>query len=277
MIKKIFSTLYYNFIFNTSVDYRLRKFFFKKNTVIDMKPWNSKSAISDLFLWRAGKDWNTEFELFNIASLIFPEKSITELCEILIFNSSGKLLKTKYIKLAPLEMKNLKINDYVNSQKEGTFSIFHYSPILNEFKKKKSHLTERGYVAYSNNQSRLKSFCHGNLQSLSKTDKKKFKSVVSLYTKSYYYPQLILSDCDNIEIFYCNPTLKQQKIKIEFYDKKYKKCLNLTGEINALGCKNFKIDNKKRIIHTFKNNGKIAMWRPIIFKNYKSYFDVMHG
>ena len=103
---------------------------------------------------------------------IFPEKSITEFCEILIFNSSGKLIKTDKQKLNPLEMKNIKINDYVKNEKEGTFSIFHYSNILNEFKKKKSHLTERGYVAYYNDRNQLKSFCHGNMQSLSKEKKK---------------------------------------------------------------------------------------------------------
>lgn len=276
MVKKLFSRFYYNFFFNTSIDYRIRKFL-KKDPIIEMKPWNSKSVISDLFLWRAGDNWITDFKLLNIASIIFPEKKITEHCEILVFDSSGNLLKTDYQKLQPLEMKNLKINDYIKNEKEGTFSIFHYSSILTEFIKKKSHLTERGYVAYSNKQNQLRSFCHGNLQSLSKVKKKNIKSVVSLYPKSYYYPQLILSDCDKIEIFYCNPTFNSQEIKIEFYDRENNKHMDLQGEVDPLGCKNFEVDNKMRKIHTFKNSGQIAMWRPLIFKNYKSHFDVIHG
>ena len=53
MIKKILNFTII-FFFNTSIDYRIRKFLFKKDPVIEMKPWNSKSVISDLFLWRAG-------------------------------------------------------------------------------------------------------------------------------------------------------------------------------------------------------------------------------
>ena len=88
---------------------------------------------------------------------------------------------------------------------------------------------------------------------------------------------MILFDCDKIEIFYCNPTLNKQKIEIDFYDRKNNKRMALQGTINPLGCQKFEIDNTKRLIHTFKNNGKITMWRPIIFKNYKTHFDVMHG
>ena len=277
MIKKILSNFYYKKIFHNPLGFRLRNLFSKKEILTEIRPWQSNSVVSDLFLWRVDKIWDTEFKLFNISSFIFPDEEIQEDCEILIFNSYGELIEEKLITLKPMEMKNIKISNFISFGAYGSFSIFHYSNKLNEFALKNSHVTERGYVGYLNKKDDIRSYCHGNLQSLSKIKGGKFKSIVNVKKSENYYPQLILSDCTDIDLFYSNPSFRSLRIEIDFLDKENNLIYKLDDNIKSLGCKKFKIKNTKYKIHTFRNNGKILMWRPIIFKNYKTHFDVMHG
>ena len=64
---------------------KVKKFPWIIGQVLTKKPVNPKSAISDLFIWRCNKNWNTYFELLDLAYL-FGNKSQHK-ADIIFFNS----------------------------------------------------------------------------------------------------------------------------------------------------------------------------------------------
>lgn len=276
MLRKLFARIYYKYFWNSAWGHRFRMKF-RSEQLFEVKPLNAQSVISDLFVWRVDDDWNTTFQLFNISSFLFPEEKPMEHCEVIFFDLNGRQIGHSSIPLKPFEMKTIDVSPLVNLKGMGTFSIFHYSHVVKLIATKKSHLTERGYIAYHRKNEKLKSFCHGNMQSLSKSENRKYQSVVGVSSDCVYHPQLILSDCHEFELIYTNPTLQAQAIILNFYDKDNKELKRIEDVIKPLGVQCFKINNDNHAIHVFKNSGKIVLWRPAIFKYYSTHFDVMHG
>ena len=71
---------------------------------LSQKPENSKSTISDLFVWIKNKDIQTEYEILDLPNLFNKEiKKIKSKITLFIFDKNGKeILKKNILKLAPL-------------------------------------------------------------------------------------------------------------------------------------------------------------------------------
>jgi len=276
MLKKKLSSFYYKHIVNSAVGHRFRQKF-KGEQLSELKPYDSSSVVSDLFVWRSDESWDTRFQLFNISSFLFSEERFYEECELVFFDNNGIKIKREMLSLAPFELKTFQISSFLGEAGLGTFAIFHHTAASAKLKDKKCHLTERGYVGYHRRGENLVSFCHGNLQALSKTRNSSISSVVGTVKSTTYKPQLILSDCTDIELIYTNPTFRKQPIYLNFFDRESRLIKKHEMKINPLGVQSFILQNTERLIHTFENIGKIVLWRPIIFKYYNSHFDVMHG
>lgn len=278
MIKKILSRLYYDHVHHSAFGYRFRHWR-GQEPFIELKPYRSTSVVSDIFVWRCDEVWDTEFELFNITSFMFPADSIREICDLVFFDENGRIFKKEQIMLEPFEKKTLIIRNHVFPRTgTGGFSVFHHSGYENRFSAQKSHLTERGYIGYRRKGDRIKSFCHGNLQSLAhETGRKDYAYVTASKPNSKYYPQLIISDSPHIELVYTNPTHKKQKINLTFFDKSGKLGYTAKADIPPRGVKVISVPNPDMTLHTFENRGGITLWRPVIFKFYVSHFDAMHG
>jgi hypothetical protein len=278
MIKKHLSKYYYEHIHGSALGFRLRRFI-ESTPIAELKPFNAMAAISDLFVWRYDDEWDTEFEIFNITSFVYPAEKPEERCEIIFFDANGHEFNRLSLTLNTLERRTLKISDYLQNRRGiGTFSVFHHSNFSSRFAEQGSHLTERGYVAYRRKGDKLKSFCHGNLQSLAQAPGKKSYSYVAATTAPMrYHPQLILSDCRKIELIYTNPSAKPRPLEISLFDYNGKKTDNRNVIIPSRGVSIINIDNLDGKIHTFDNKGGIVMWRPVIVKYYKTHYDVMHG
>ena len=278
MIKKHLSKYYYEHVHGSALGFRLRRFI-EKSPIAELKPFNSKAAISDLFVWRHDSEWDTEFEIFNITSFVYPAEKPEEQCEIIFFDTDGREFDRKSFTLKSLERRTLKISDYLQGrQGVGTFSVFHHSSLSHRFAERGSHLTERGYVAYRRKGDKLKSFCHGNLQSLAQAPGKKGYSYVAATTPPMrYYPQLVVSDCERIELIYTNPSAKARGLVVSLFDYNSQKIGERNIIIPRRGVRIITVDNTEGKIHTFDNKGGIVMWRPVIVKYYKTHYDVMHG
>ncbi len=271
--------IYRSQIYSDPLAQRFRKIFLNEE-LAELKPLLKDAVISDLFVWRKDNQWNTNFKLFNISSFLFPEDNVSEECEIHIFGADGKFLQKYNYTLEPFALKNLDFAELINSVdiKSGTFCVFHFSTVIKKFSQKGSHLTERGYIAYSYIDQSIRNFCHGNLQSVSKSRNGRVQSVVGLAKHPLaYHPQMIFSDCDSFELAYTNPSKYIQNVTINFYDKDIKEYKCLEVAIQPFGVEIIRVSNKDRQIHTLSSWGKIVMWRPIIFKYFESYFDVLHG
>jgi hypothetical protein len=277
-IKKHLSKYYYEHVHGSALGFRLRRFI-ETAPIAELKPFNGLAAISDLFVWRQNDEWETEFELFNITSFVYPADMPEERCEMVFFDADGREISRQTLTLAPLERRTLKISDYLDGrQGVGTFSIFHHSALSPRFEARGSHLTERGYVGYRRKGTKLRSFCHGNLQSLSQApDQKNYSYVAATTQPMRYHPQLILSDCRRAELIYTNPSSKARALEINFFDHDGHKISDQHIIVPARGVRLVGLDNTDGKIHTFDNKGAIVMWRPVIVKYYDTHFDVMHG
>ena len=277
-LKKHLSKYYYEHVHGSALGFRLRRFV-EAAPLAELKPFNGLSAISDLFVWRCNAEWETEFELFNITSFVYPADMPEERCEMVFFDADGREFNRHTLMLVPLERRTLKISDYLGDrQGAGTFSIFHHSSLSVRYQERGSHLTERGYVGYRRHGAKLKSFCHGNLQSLSKGPEQKNYSYVAATTQPMrYHPQLILSDCRRVELIYTNPSSGARAVEINLFDRSGQKIGDRHIIVPARGVRIIEIDNAEGDIHTFDNKGEIIMWRPVIKKYYETHFDVMHG
>lgn len=278
MIKKILSNYYYAHVHESPFGYRLRKLI-NHAPVAELRPFNAKAAVSDLFVWRCDSEWDTDFELFNISSFIFPRDKAIEECDIIFFTENGKKISSARISLKPFERKTLHIREYLSGNEGvGTFAVFHHPNNIEKYVEQSSHLTERGYIGYRRRGETVKSFCHGNLQSLAQGESGKGFSYVAATGKPLrYYPQLIISDCDRAELIYTNPSPRSKALKINLYGRQQEEIDQINAIVPSCGVRVISIDNRDRKIHTFDNIGEIVMWRPIIKKFYQTHFDALHG
>lgn len=277
-IKKALSKYYYAHVHDSAVGCRVRRWI-DSNPVAELRPFNARAAISDLFVWRCNDEWETEFDLFNISSFVYPEQAPQEECRIIVFNGDGRQMSDHALTLAPFECRNIKMSDYLGGQTGvGTFAVFHHSPCATQYESFKTHLTERGYIGYRRKGDAIKTYCHGNLQALSQAPLEKGFSYVAATTASMrYHPQLILSDSQRIELIYTNPSTRGQALRVNLFDATGQKIGEKNAVVPARAVRIIEINNDDGAIHTFDNHGGIVMWRPVIKKYYKTHFDVMHG
>jgi len=279
-LKKKLSAYYYGTVHPSALGYRLRRVLGGER-LAEEKPFDPSAAVSDLFVWRCDDVWETEFDLFNLTSFLFADRDSNEPCDILLFDAAGKKVKEFSLTLEPMERRILILSSLLppGISGAGTFSVFHHSPRAGELAARHSHLTERGYIGYRRRGDSLKSYCHGNLQSLSRTAGKGGHGYVAVTEAKpeVYYPQLILSDCDRAELVYTNPSSKARRICVRAYARDGRLLRSVNSLVPPCGVSILPLDNADRAIHTFDNIGDIAMWRPVIFKHTPVHFDAMHG
>ena len=114
------------------------------------KPNNPQLVISDLFVWRCNQDWNTYFELLDLASLFGDEGQ--HQANIVFFDDNGEHFYQQLIELSGLNRQVLDISKVLSALKQlpsdyGTFCIFH-KKVPNSILKLQSFIAERGYVSY---------------------------------------------------------------------------------------------------------------------------------
>jgi len=130
-------------------------------------PRSQDSVVSDLFIWRVDKDWNTYFELFSISS--FCGEVHVGSATLVIFDDHGDKIYSNKIKLNAFSKNTLNLGKILSNTNLktsfGTFSVFH-SKNLDLFKKYNSYTAERGYVGYSYKNMPIKSYVHGNLDAI---------------------------------------------------------------------------------------------------------------
>ncbi len=255
--------------------YFLRNFLKIKPLIYNF-PINKYASVSDAFYYR--NDYiKTIFFLSNIASHTNPKIKQNDFVKIYIFSNKGEFLKILNFTLKPFETKKILFAELNLKANYGSFYVFHNFHQNELLIKNNSFVTERGYVGFSEN-SIFWNFVHGNHNSayLSKNNK-----IKSLMTKSIfineYFPQLTFNDCDKFDLIFTNSENRKINYRIQTYDL----------ENNIINDSNFKLNSFNTIKASFTNNhkkikfvkifSKMYFPRPVIFKYYSKYFDVLHG
>ena len=245
-----------------------------------VRPLSKRASISDLFPWRVDDVWDTQFEILNLPSILLPDNAQVDVATIVLFNSEGSEVARHVIKLNPFDSKRVRIGDLLGDLSgTGTFACFHSSSDLGEIQRAGCYLADRQYVSFLWKGDLVCNYAHGNIYGLSKLpNEDKIQSVVYLQPKiRVYRPQLRFDDCDRFELAYSNPCKESSELLVRIFDENWQELERRENKIPPRGLKILEFNNHSRQYVFVENQSWIGLWRPIIFKYYKSYFDVLHS
>lgn len=248
--------------------------FFNIKPVDTYYPTYSKASVSDFFYWESNNDFDTKFMLTNVASHVIPNFPQNDKVRIIIFDNLGLIIKSINYDLSPYETKEI-IFSQLKIKGFGSFFVFHDFDNLNNLLDQGCYIAERGYVGYKRGNN-VWNFMHGNYNACYLTKDLQIKSIISKSLfKQTYAPQVIFNDSLSFKVILNNPTKNNIDIKIQCYnnlnqiiDTKIKKIDSFNTEIFLF---------KNQLIDFIKINSKILFCRPIIYKEYQTYFDIFHG
>jgi len=239
------------------------------------KPASDQSVISDLFIWRCSQDWNTYFELLDMASLFGDHEQ--HQIDIIFFNDRGNEFHRQSIELSGLYRQVLDISDTLSALGElsgdyGTFAVFHQQ-IPSGVSEIKSFLSERGYVSYQYKNASLRSYMHGNLDAIDNSLAPLGGS--SLISRRYNL-QYLLKPNKDYEIALVNASLPKKIVEfnvVSFSGKAHirERIVLKSRQVFVLPIKNLPSDSRLII------RSKMIMARPAIFCFDNNKVDVFHG
>jgi len=243
-------------------------------------PSDKLAVISDLFPIKQDANWNTEFELLNVAGLISGDnnKLGAYSVNIYFFDCEGKILGSREISMENIGRKTIKLSEYLSADLESakTFSIFH--PTLDDrFDMAGSYLAERGYAGYEYNNLGVKGYVHGNLDAVALAKSKIIPLGNSGFISRFYTVQHCLLGLSHYEFVFTNPTSRKVKItpNISYSPNKWSKGASFS--IPSLGSYTHLVtvyENEKAYVR-FKSC--LYLGRPVVFRIANESMDVFHG
>ena len=252
------------------------------NSELVKKPSSVKEVVSDLFIWRLDRLFQTYFELLDIYGLISCdlEKSSERSSTFVFFDKNGTYLFEKKISGNDFARNTISITDLLNNSKlnighlggYGTFAVFHSidKPIGDE-----SSLSDRGYCGYEFLESNFKGYVHGNFDAISRTeDKFEFLMGYGKLKRSYNL-QHILTGPSTYELAIVNPTSEVQSIVVKFQSDRQKNMERYQLPLGGVRIVRIKVEKDELI--KVKIISKQYMSRPTVFRYDPYSFDVFHG
>lgn len=234
------------------------------------------SVISDLFIWRQNKFWETNFELINFKPFFEKNNKESETIKMEIRDKDGQTLVNLKFVVESMKKKTINLSEILNQSKLnhdfGTFSVYHeHLDSINEFN---SFIAERGYSSYRYNNLDTLSSVHGNLDAVSiLNDKKKLLGKQTLFNKNFNI-QYKFENQNCYDLFFVNPTNKPLKIKLMLIknDYKYNKILEiLPAGSDVLNLK------KNHEISEIIVKSKYFMSRPLVFEYNENFLNSFHA
>jgi hypothetical protein len=221
-------------------------------------------SISDCFLWRTDKNYQTKFKYADLLNLFY--KIENSWVEFHFYSKNNKLIKIR--KIENLDLFNELVIDskfFNNLEDYGVFYIYHFS-MNSKIVEEDNVLVNRCYLGYSQNNN-LFSFVHGNVYAkyTSILSNKKIEHnmmKMSFLMNENYTIQKYFDGFDQTELMFINPSSKTLKFKIE--GKKY---------MLKAGCCRI-IEIKQPVINILSN---CRLLRPTVFSYKNGYLDVHHS
>jgi len=247
------------------------------------KPKKIDTRISDLFVWRMSSEWETFFELIDIASLFESESKSIHHVDIILFDSSGEIILKKKVNLIKNKRQVVNICDILskaNHTKQygeiGTFAIFH-SKVPEIIPRLHSFIAERGYVSYRYKGLPLRSYVHGNLDAISI-----YEDSIDLvggrgFLTRQYNLQYELKGPALYDLGIVNSSNKTLMVECNFISIVDGSTTKEQKSIESGGVKTFSIDVDSNCSFRAVISSKLVMTRPLIFRINKDHFDVFHG
>ena len=155
----------------------------------------------------------------------------------------------------------------------GSLAIFQNFKNFEELKKYGSYVTEKGYIGYNFNNGPW-NYVHGNNSSLSFTSDKNIYPLLSstLLKTNSYIPQVRLDDCKNSSIIFNNPLDILLRSSIILYNRDWYKLKTIKVNTKPKNTKIIDLGDFDKSYVKIKSN--MLLFRPMIFKQYQTYFDI---
>lgn len=252
-----------------------------RNPIWFNEPLSWRHVISDAFFWR-NDNINSKFDLMNMYSLIVPEEEIVDRVRLIFMGMDGREVKRSDYELQPHEIKSLPLSAMVKDIDDwGTFFVFHSCEKENQWSFK-TCLTDRGYTAFKKNtDDSMWSYVHGCCNTL-----------VLAYDmdRDYYYPlsrksirtqifrpQLRFDDCRRFEVMCSNPLIEPIEIVVRAHGPDHRITSSETIQLDGLASNIVNLDHRMGVVARIEVESPLYLYRPLIFKYYPSYFDVLHS
>jgi len=247
---------------------------------INRKPKGRASVISDLFPLRSDSNWQTHFELLNVAGLISGDNSLTQrrMARFVLFNCEGEKLAEKMIPIpkSGRQTVNLDSGFHASILEASAFAVFHeYSEP--ELEIGNSFLAERGYTGYSRKHAKIRAYVHGNLDSIAFCQGE-IQAIGNrgLFPR-HYTVQHPLRGPAIYEFYLSNPTPHSVSIKIQHCEvggtwkgiKHFK--------LRSMGNRILRIEKKDDSPSFIRIRSRLYLGRPVVFRLTDQGFDVFHG
>ncbi len=254
---------------------RLRNLINYKPT-ISLKPIDPNSSVSDFFYWDTRNSFDTRIMLTNFSTQTLPDNPQVDNIKVIIYDNNGKKNKELNILLDPFKTKELIFSEIIDDN-YGSFFVFHKLDNMEEYKKKNSHLSERGYISYKKDNG-IWSFMHGNLNT-AYFDYNLNKPICiftkSLFANNTYMPQVSFKNCKSFSFILNNPMNKIMSVNVDFLDRKMNKLMTKHFKLSSFSTLSHSEEDKE--ISFFQITSNIIFLRPIIMKESDTYFDIFHG
>jgi len=232
-------------------------------------------SVSDFFYWNTLEKNNTKINITNLASQVLP--NIDQDCQVqfIFYDSNGNIIYEFKKNLAYFKSYSFLVSDFCPNN-FGSMLIFHNFNNTDELVNHGSYVSEKGYVGYNYDNGPW-NFVHGNNSCLSIASNGSIIPLLSksLFKNNSYIPQVKFDDCVNSSLIFNNSLDSDLKTTIQLYDNNW----NKLKTINTLtSSKNTEIISLGNSNHTFvKIISNILLFRPLVLKQYKTYFDIFHG
>jgi hypothetical protein len=259
---------------------RMRRAVWAYRQPLTRVPSVAGAPVSDLFLWRKGPEWQTSFELTDMAGLYEAGDNTapSKTC-IRLFDASGKQIGQQEL-IPPLyRRQQIDISALAEANQDcaGTFSVFHsHTPAA--VQQLGSHLAERGYVSYRFRHAPLRAYVHGNLDAAALGEQQQLALLAGsgpLWRE--YRLQHELLPGSRYDIAIVNPSPRRQTVMCEVLEAAGGRKLEvLSATLPAGGCHLFELTpgsvNQRIVIRS-----RLVMARPLIFRIEDQRMDVLHG
>lgn len=238
------------------------------------------APLSDLFLWRKGPDWQTRFELTDMAGMYEASDNVVHgKTRIMLFDASGNHIGQAEFEPPRYRRQQIDISELVKDTKDcvGTFAVFHsHTPTAVQLLG--SHLAERGYVSYQYHNAPLRAYVHGNLDAAALGEQQRLTLLAGCGPLSREYRlQHALLPGKRYDIGVVNPSPRSQTLLCDVFAVADGTRVDvLTAKLSAGACHLFSLQPSTETLRVVIRS-RLVMARPLIFRFHDSTLDVLHG
>jgi hypothetical protein len=244
------------------------------------QPHHPQAVVSDLFVWRNSRDWQTVFEMCNLAAL-FPGETLGKNAKahFTFFDPHGNLFLETTIQVSPYQRQTLELAPFLSHCKDeyGTFACFHeVSPSL--VRESASFLAERGYTGYRFGHSSVLSYTHGNLDAIARLPGQQLQLLGQAGIRQREYClQHVLQNSFDYEFGLVNPTERKQRVSLQVFLSQNITRTVETGFIPPRGIHIFSVNISAEETARVMFKSQLVMARPLVFCTTGSSSNIFHG